>query len=60
MPRLWKLFLAWTRWDLGVVCEMSKGRGKYDDFHDYPDSALAGPVYMYDHICVRCGKVFCI
>lgn len=56
--RLW--FLAFFRLDLNVVCEMSRGRGFYDDYHDYPDSEDGIPWHMTELKCKRCGKEFCI
>lgn len=60
MRRLWRLFLAYFRLDLGAVCEMSRGRGMSDDFHDYPDSWTPEPWHMYTHHCRRCQKAFLI
>lgn len=54
----WKYIKAWFRIDLVAVCEMSKGRGSRNDFHDWPDSTVGLPWHMYSHTCKRCGKVF--
>jgi hypothetical protein len=56
--RWWKLFKAWFWIDLDAVCEMSKGRGPRDDFHDWTDSVIGKPWHQYRHTCKRCGKVF--
>ena len=56
--RWWKLVKAWFRTDLAAVCDMSKGRGLRDDFHDWPDSTVEAPWHFYKHTCKRCGKVF--
>ena len=55
---LW--FLAFFRLSDRAICEMSKGRGLYDDFHDYPDDARRLPMHMVTLTCARCGKSFCI
>lgn len=62
MKRLWRKFLAYTRWSKAAVCEMSADRGLYDDYHDYPDGADddLGPVHFYIYTCRRCGKQFSI
>ena len=57
---LYKYLSAYFRWDLDAVCELSKGRGLADDFHDYPDSTLGEPAHFYTHICKRCDKSFTI
>lgn len=56
--RLW--FLAFFRLDLNVVCEMSRGRDLYNDYHDYPDTEDGVPWHMTELKCNRCGKGFCI
>ncbi len=60
MKRLWRRFLAWTRLDKAAVCEMSIGREKHDDYHDYPDADPPYPWHMHTHRCRRCGKEFTI
>jgi hypothetical protein len=60
MKRLWMLFLARFRLNLKAVCEMSKDRGPYVDYHDYPDSADCLPIHFEEMTCVRCGKKFFI
>ena len=57
---LWKLFLARFRFSQKAICEMSKGRSKFDDFHDYPDSIDGKPYHFQSHICKFCGKEFII
>jgi hypothetical protein len=59
MARLWKWFLAFFRLSPSAVCEMSIGRGLYDDYHDYPD-ADGYPEHMIVKECRRCGKRFYI
>lgn len=56
--RYWRLFLAYFRFDLSAVCEMSRGRGEYDDFHDYPDDEYGLPWHFMELRCKRCGKSF--
>lgn len=58
--RLRRWFLARFRLDLGLVCEMSRGRGLHDDFHDYPDDILGEPWHFGELECRRCGKKFVI
>jgi hypothetical protein len=60
MTRCWKLFLAYFRLSKSAVCEMSVGRDKYHDFHDYSDSEWGEPWHFCNLICKRCGKEFCI
>ena len=60
MRRAFLWFLAFFRLSDSAVCEMSKGRGLYDDFHDYPDDINKLPMHMVTLTCVRCGKRFCI
>ena len=56
----WKLFLAYTRLSKSAVCEMSRGRGPYDDFHDYWDDKDKTPMHFCILKCERCGKGFFI
>lgn len=58
MRRLWLWFLARFRLSGAAVCEMSKGRGMFDDYHDYPDSIEGFPDHFIPLTCKRCGKVF--
>lgn len=58
--RLWRWFLARFRLSEGAVCEMSAGRGPFDDFHDYPDAAEKQPWHFCVLTCERCGKRFTI
>ncbi len=60
MRRLWRWFLARFRLDMGAVCEMSKGRGMWNDFHDYPDDIYGQPEHFVQLNCKRCGKAFYI
>lgn len=58
--RWWKWFLAYFRLDLDAVCEMSRGRGRHNDYHDWPDSRTKAPWHGWTHVCERCGKKFTI
>jgi hypothetical protein len=58
--RLWHWFLARHRLDLNLVCELSKGRGLHDDFHDYDDDEYGQPWHFIELTCKRCGKRFCV
>jgi hypothetical protein len=58
--RWWQRFKAYWRLDLYLICEMSRGLPADRDYHDYPDSLVAGPLHMYEHTCRRCGKHFTI
>lgn len=60
MWRLWRRFLASTRASDSAICEMSQGRGLFDDFHDYHDADPALPLHFHIHSCRRCQKQFCI
>lgn len=67
LRNLWKYFLAWSRLDLNLVCEMSKGHNEFNDYHDYPDSTCIDPYtgkgqpwHFMTHVCKRCGKEFII
>lgn len=60
MRRLWRWFLAWMRLDLKLVCELSKGRSMWDDYHDYPDTKDGDPDHFSILKCARCGKSFLI
>ncbi len=57
--RWWLLFLAWFHFSEYAVCEMSKDRGPYNDFHDWYDSDT-GPFHMSEHHCSRCNTGFYI
>lgn len=60
MRRILDWFLARFRLSERAVCEMSKGRGLHDDFHDYPDDELGEPAHFVTLKCKRCGKEFVI
>jgi hypothetical protein len=60
MRRLLLWLKAFFHTDPDAVCEMSRGKGLYDDFHDYQDSTLGIPWHMAELTCKRCGKKFCI
>lgn len=53
---LW--FLAYFRLNNKAICEMSKGRGLYNDYHDYPDDEVGQPFHFIKMKCKRCGKEF--
>lgn len=57
---MWKTFLAATRLSKRAVCEMSRGRGLWNDFHDYPDATHPFPLHFREYQCKRCGKTFII
>ncbi len=57
---LWRWIQARFRLDMDVVCEMSKGRGPCEDFHDYPDDVNGQPIHWHEMTCKRCGKNFFI
>lgn len=61
LRHVWRWYKARMRWDLKLVCEMSKGRGTHDDFHDYEDDeSYPFPCHMIPYHCSRCGKEFYI
>lgn len=60
MKRLWLWFLARFRLSKSAVCEMSRGRGLHNDYHDYPDSVDGQPDHFVILMCRRCGKSFTI
>jgi hypothetical protein len=60
LSRFWLWFLARFHLSDAAVCEMSKGRGLHDDYHDYPDDVLGEPLHFIELVCKRCGKRFCI
>lgn len=60
MKRLWRWFLARFRLSEWAVCEMSKGKGLHDDYHDYPDDKYKEPWHFIALKCQRCGKEFYI
>lgn len=60
MHRLLLWFLARFRLSDYAICEMSKGKGYHDDYHDYPDDIIGTPSHMVLLVCKRCGKQFYI
>jgi len=60
LRRLWLWFLARFRLSPRAVCEMSRGRGPGDDYHDYPDDIHGQPWHFVELECKRCGKKFFI
>ena len=59
MKKLWQWFLVFYHLSDSAVCEMSKGRGPHDDYHDYQDGDGI-PVHFKACNCKRCGKEFFI
>lgn len=55
---IWLYWLARLRVSNYAICVMSKGRGMYDDYHDYPDDELGTPSHFVALKCKRCGKEF--
>lgn len=54
-------FKAYFRLDLKQVCEMSKGKGYFNDYHDYLDAGIDTiPMHGVLYTCERCGKNFYI
>lgn len=60
MKWFWHWFLARFHFSDWAVCEMSKGRGPHDDYHDYQDSEHGCPWHFVLMKCKRCGKEFYI
>ena len=50
---------AYYRWDLDLVCELSRGKGAID-YHDYDDDEAGLPQHFCLLKCKRCGKEFSI
>jgi hypothetical protein len=55
---MWRRFLAYFRLSQTAICEESRGRGEYDDFHDYPDGTTGLPWHLMPLKCRHCGKTF--
>jgi hypothetical protein len=60
VKRLWFWFLARFHLSDAAVCEMSRGRGLHDDYHDYDDDVIGAPLHFCVLKCKRCGKEFMI
>ena len=60
LKRLWLWFLARFHLSDYAVCEMSKGLGPHECYHDYRDDAWPIPLHFVEMACVRCGKRFYI
>lgn len=61
MKQFCKWVLAFFHLSDAAVCELSAGRGLFDDFHDYQDDPDAGePWHFVARQCKRCGKWFYI
>lgn len=50
--------MAFFRLSPQAICEMSRGRGLYNDYHDYPDTVDRTPWHFAELECKRCGKKF--
>lgn len=60
MKRLWDWFLARFHLSDEAVCQLSKGKGLFDCYHDYQDSEDGLPFHFAVMKCKRCGKEFVI
>jgi hypothetical protein len=60
LERFWRWVQARFRLNLEAVCEMSKGLGPHEDYHDWADSVENVPWHFHLHRCRRCGKEFSI
>jgi hypothetical protein len=60
MRIIWMWFLARFHLSDAAVCEMSKGKGTHNDYHNYQDSSDNMPLHFHTYQCKRCGKEFCI
>lgn len=58
--RFYRWCAAYFRLDLKIVCEESRDKGPWEDFHDYPDDVIGKPWAMCQMTCKRCGKKFYI
>ena len=56
MAGIWKWFLAKFHLSDAAVCELSAGRGPWEDYHDYPDDIIGTPSHFVELTCKRCGK----
>ena len=60
MKWLWHLLLARFRLSQKWICEMSKGKSEWNDYHDYHDDVLGTPAHFVLLKCEYCGKEFYI
>lgn len=60
MKRLIDWFLARFHLSSRAVCEMSRGLGPREDYHDYQDDIHGTPDHFFLLTCKRCGKNFYI
>lgn len=59
MKRIVLWFLARFRLSEKAVCEMSKDKPIYKDFHHWDDDIhSSGPIYFSPLQCKRCGRQF--
>ncbi len=56
----WMYWLARMRLSREAVCVMSRNKGLFNDYHDYPDSEEGVPIHFHTFKCKRCGKEFAI
>lgn len=54
---LFRVFKARFRFDLDLVCRMSRGMGRWD-YHDWPDDCGGRWWHGCWLFCDRCGKPF--
>lgn len=55
MRNLFRRFLAWTRWNKDLVCDLSKEKGPID-YHEMQDAVPGSWDGFFT--CERCGKRF--
>lgn len=60
MKRPWLWFLARFRLSNYAICEMSRGLGEHNDYHDSDDDIYGYPMHFVLMTCKRCGKRFYI
>jgi hypothetical protein len=58
LHRLWWWFLARFRLSNRAICEMSRGKGPHEDYHDFPDDVHGEPAHFVPLTCKCCGKAF--
>ncbi len=60
LKRWYWWFLARFHLSDAAVCDLSRGRGPHDDYHDYDDTEERQPLHFVLLTCKRCGKTFYI
>lgn len=58
LKRAWLTLLATFHLSEYAVCEMSKGKELWNDYHNYHDDELGTPAHFVTLKCKRCGKEF--